>query len=63
EGVSEEEARDHIKDLICDSWKKLNKLVAHSSLPTGFAESALAMISSLSKIYKYRYDDIMRDLY
>ncbi|TYG37590.1 hypothetical protein ES288_D13G153600v1 [Gossypium darwinii] len=83
EGVSEEEARDHIKDLICDSMKKFNKLVAHSSLPTGFAETALAMvrcvqrmyqfgdwfgvqskankISSLSKIYKYRYDDIMRD--
>ncbi|MBA0754951.1 hypothetical protein Gogos_021974, partial [Gossypium gossypioides] len=53
EGVSEEEARDHIKDLICDSWKKLNKLVAHSSLPTGFAETALAMVRCVERMYQF----------
>ncbi|TYH34864.1 hypothetical protein ES332_D13G154100v1 [Gossypium tomentosum] len=53
EGVSEEEARDHIKDLICDSMKKFNKLVAHSSLPTGFAETALAMVRCVQRMYQF----------
>ncbi|MFQ6671285.1 hypothetical protein Gotur_035886 [Gossypium turneri] len=53
EEVSEEEARDHIKDLICDSWKKLNKLVAQSSLPTGFAETALAMVRCVQQMYQF----------
>ncbi|MBA0729021.1 hypothetical protein Golax_025981 [Gossypium laxum] len=53
QGVSEEEARDHIKDLICDSWKKLNKLVAGSSLPTGFAETALAMTRCVQRMYQF----------
>ncbi|MBA0751705.1 hypothetical protein Gogos_000611 [Gossypium gossypioides] len=51
--VSEEEARDHIKGLICDSWKKLNKLVAGSSLPTGFAETALAMTRCVQRMYQF----------
>ncbi|KAK5772223.1 probable terpene synthase 9 [Gossypium arboreum] len=53
EGVSEEEARDHIKDLISDLWKKLNKSVAHSSLPTGFAEAALAMVRCVHGMYQF----------
>ncbi|MBA0575312.1 hypothetical protein Golob_023919 [Gossypium lobatum] len=53
QGVSEEEARDHIKDLICDSWKKLNKLVAGSSLSTGFAETALAMTRCVQRMYQF----------
>ncbi|PPD78344.1 hypothetical protein GOBAR_AA32190 [Gossypium barbadense] len=53
QGVSAEEARDHIKDLICDSWKKLNKLVAQSSLPTGFAETALAMVRCVQQMYQF----------
>ncbi|MFQ6658663.1 hypothetical protein Gotur_027821 [Gossypium turneri] len=41
------------KGLICDSWKKLNKLAAGSSLPTGFAETALAMTRCVQRMYQF----------
>ncbi|GMI85132.1 terpene synthase 02 [Hibiscus trionum] len=50
ESVSEEEARDHVKDLISASWKKLNKLVAH---PCGFARNALAMTRCVHRMYQF----------
>ncbi|KAK8638485.1 hypothetical protein V6N13_136906 [Hibiscus sabdariffa] len=53
EGVSEEEARDYIKSLISESWKRLNKLVVDPSLPTGFAKSALTMTRCVQRMYQF----------
>ncbi|KAE8693523.1 3R-linalool synthase, putative isoform 2 [Hibiscus syriacus] len=53
EGVSEEEASDHIKGLINDSWKQLNKLVVDPSLPTGFAKFALLMTRCVQRMYQF----------
>ncbi|XP_022717843.1 probable terpene synthase 9 [Durio zibethinus] len=53
EGVSEEEARAHIKGLVSDSWKKLNKFIVHHSLPVGFANAAMAMTRCVQRMYHF----------
>ncbi|KAK8519737.1 hypothetical protein V6N13_031774 [Hibiscus sabdariffa] len=53
EGVSEEEARDYVKCLTSESWKRLNKLVLDPSLPTGFAKSALTMTRCVQRMYQF----------
>ncbi|GMJ11644.1 terpene synthase 02 [Hibiscus trionum] len=53
EGVSEEEARNHIKSLTSESWKRLNKLVVDPSIPTGFAKIALTMTRCVQRMYQF----------
>ncbi|OMO55306.1 hypothetical protein CCACVL1_27317 [Corchorus capsularis] len=53
EGVCEEEARNYIKGLTNDSWKKFNKFIAQSSLPSGFADTALKMTRCVHRMYHY----------
>lgn len=51
-GVSEEEARDHIKCLISDTWTKLNDLIAGKSLPVSLPGIALNTARCWQQIYK-----------
>ncbi|OMP11737.1 hypothetical protein COLO4_03709 [Corchorus olitorius] len=53
EGVCEEEARNYIKGLTNDSWKKLNKFIAQTCLPSGFADTALKMTRCVHRMYHY----------
>ncbi|XVE98492.1 hypothetical protein REPUB_Repub03eG0111300 [Reevesia pubescens] len=54
EEVSQEEARDHMKSLISDSLKKLNKCIADNhSLPTAFANAALSMTRCVQLMYQF----------
>ncbi|GLU05007.1 hypothetical protein SLE2022_221320 [Rubroshorea leprosula] len=52
ERVSEEEARDHIKGLISDAWKKLNGLIASKSLPECLSVIALNTGRCWQHMYK-----------
>ncbi|XVE98683.1 hypothetical protein REPUB_Repub03eG0128800 [Reevesia pubescens] len=54
EGVSQEEARDHMKGLISGSLKKLNKCITDNhSLPIAFANAALSMIRCVQLMYQF----------
>ncbi|XVF07395.1 hypothetical protein REPUB_Repub06bG0135200 [Reevesia pubescens] len=54
EGVSQEEARDHLKGLISDSLKKLNNCIADNhSLPIAFANAALSMTRCVQLMYQF----------
>lgn len=50
--VSEDVARDHIKGLIRETWKKLNECQLSSPLPQPFISSAL----NLARVGHYMYD-------
>ncbi|GLT63589.1 hypothetical protein SLA2020_361450 [Shorea laevis] len=52
ERVSEEEARDHIKGLISDAWRKLNRLIASKSLPKCLSDIALNTARCWQHMYK-----------
>ncbi|XP_059452168.1 probable terpene synthase 9 isoform X1 [Corylus avellana] len=53
EGVSKEEAQDHIKRLISSSWKKLNEESAKSSLPKSVVKMSLNMARTAQCIYQH----------
>ena len=40
-GASEMDASEHIKYMVCSTWKKLNKEAHNSSLPQSFIETAV----------------------
>ncbi|XP_017979597.1 PREDICTED: probable terpene synthase 9 [Theobroma cacao] len=54
EGVSEEEARDHVKALIRNLWKKLNKVIVKDSLRApDIVKVAVEMTRCTHRIYQY----------
>ncbi|EOY13936.1 3R-linalool synthase, putative isoform 2 [Theobroma cacao] len=54
EGVSEEEARDHVKGLIRNLWKKLNKAIVKDSVRApGIVKVAVEMTRCVHRIYHY----------
>ena len=53
EGASEEEAREHIKRLICYSWKKLNEERAKDSLPNSVVTMSLNMARTAQCIFEH----------
>ncbi|KAK1278310.1 putative terpene synthase 9 [Acorus gramineus] len=53
-GVSEEVARDHIRGLITEAWKKLNKAHATPSLFTKtFADACFNILRMSQCVYQY----------
>lgn len=52
-GVSDEEAREHIKNLMRLYWKKLNEECVTNSLPKCIASMALNMVRSAQCIYEH----------
>ncbi|XVE68692.1 hypothetical protein DITRI_Ditri09bG0089300 [Diplodiscus trichospermus] len=52
-GVSEEEARDHIKNMISHSWKKMNKEIADNSFPKAIVNLSKNMARSAQCIYQH----------
>ncbi|KAG9441574.1 hypothetical protein H6P81_017428 [Aristolochia fimbriata] len=53
-GVSGEAAREHIKDLIQEAWKKLNKeLVCDSPLPRAFVEATMHTARTFHGFYQF----------
>lgn len=53
EGVSEEDARDHIEGLISYSWKKLNEESARDSLPNSVVKISLNIARTAQCIYRH----------
>lgn len=67
-GASEEEAREHIKLLISETWKKMNeeKVAASSVCSQGFIEIALNLARMSQCMYQYgdghgSQDSVTRD--
>ncbi|GMJ02861.1 terpene synthase 02 [Hibiscus trionum] len=53
-GVSEEEARDHVKGLITDLWKKMNKAVIEDLVRApATVKVGVNIIRCVHRIYKY----------
>ena len=52
-GVSEDEAREHIKYLITETWKKLNEECAESRMSKPFIENCLNLAKIASCVYLY----------
>ncbi|KAG9441573.1 hypothetical protein H6P81_017427 [Aristolochia fimbriata] len=53
-GVGEEVAREHVKDLILDAWKKLNKeLICDSPLPRAFVEATMHAARTFHRFYQF----------
>ncbi|KAK1567798.1 hypothetical protein Q3G72_016725 [Acer saccharum] len=55
EGMAEEEARDHIKGLICDLWKKVNeiKIKKNNFLPKSMVKMCLNMARTAQCIFQH----------
>ncbi|WOG98396.1 hypothetical protein DCAR_0417737 [Daucus carota subsp. sativus] len=52
-GVSEDKAREHIKYLVTETWKKLNEECAESPLPKSFRENCLHLARIACCVYLY----------
>ncbi|KAI4324235.1 hypothetical protein L6164_023789 [Bauhinia variegata] len=52
-GASEQFAREHIKAMICATWKKMNEDVYYSPFPPSFTEIALNMIRTSLRMYQH----------
>ena len=52
-GVSADEAREHIKYLITETWKKLNEECAESPMSKPFIENCLNLEKIASCVYLY----------
>ncbi|KAK9924603.1 hypothetical protein M0R45_032965 [Rubus argutus] len=52
-GVSEEEARDYIKGLICYSWKKINQESAKPDIPKSIINMSLNMARTAHCIFEH----------
>ncbi|XP_058220233.1 probable terpene synthase 9 isoform X1 [Rhododendron vialii] len=51
--VTEEQARDHIKGLVLESWRKLNETIAQNSHPTPMISMSLNMARTAHCIYQH----------
>lgn len=51
--VTEEQARDHIKGLVLESWRKLNETIAQNSHPTPMISMSLNMARTAQCIYQH----------
>ncbi|XP_050206905.1 terpene synthase 10-like isoform X2 [Mercurialis annua] len=56
-GVSEEKAREHIRSLICETWKKMNKERVADDSP--FSDTFIGVVVNLARmaLYMYQYGD------
>ncbi|XVE99149.1 hypothetical protein REPUB_Repub03eG0172500 [Reevesia pubescens] len=52
-GVSEEEARDHVKDLISYSWKKINEEIVDNSFPQVIVNLSKNMARTAQCMYQH----------
>lgn len=54
-GVSEEKARQHIKQLISETWKHMNedRLIAESAFSNRFIESAANVVRMAQCVYQH----------
>lgn len=52
-GVSEEEAHDYIKGLICYSWKKINQESAKTYIPKSIINMSLNMARTAHCIFEH----------
>nr|UZT70949.1 terpene synthase 4 [Paeonia delavayi] len=53
ESMSEEEARDHIKSLITDSWKKMNGESVKDSIPKAIVNMSMNMARTAQCIFQH----------
>ncbi|KAE9457781.1 hypothetical protein C3L33_10323, partial [Rhododendron williamsianum] len=51
--VTEEQAQDHIKGLVRESWRKLNETIAQNSPPTPMISMSLNMARTAHCIYQH----------
>ncbi|KAE9457780.1 hypothetical protein C3L33_10322, partial [Rhododendron williamsianum] len=51
--VTEEQARDHIKGIVRESWRKLNETIAQNSHPTPMISMSLNMARTAQCIYQH----------
>ncbi|KAI8007532.1 putative terpene synthase 9 [Camellia lanceoleosa] len=56
-GVTEEQARDHIKGLISLSWRKLNKTIAKNSNPKSIILTTLSLNMARTAQCIYQHGD------
>lgn len=54
-GASEGKAGEHIKIMICNTWKKMNEEVANSSFSPTYKEIALNHVRAA--LYMYQHGD------
>ncbi|XP_007010143.2 PREDICTED: probable terpene synthase 9 [Theobroma cacao] len=52
-GVSEEEARDHVKNLISDSWKKINEEIVDNTFPEVIVNLSKNMARTAQCMYQH----------
>ena len=52
-GASETDAREHIKSILCSTWKKMNKEAHNSSLPQSFIETAVNLARMALCMYQH----------
>ena len=52
-GASEEAAREHIKSIICDTWKKMNKEMLNCSFSPSFIEIAINLARMAQCMYEH----------
>ncbi|OMO62869.1 hypothetical protein CCACVL1_22598 [Corchorus capsularis] len=51
--VSEEEARDHVKEMISTSWKKINEEIVHNSFPQVIVKLSKNMARTAQCMYQH----------